>query len=734
MLRTFSSVLTWILVIVVSACGDQPWNLPYSTDEQFSNTLYSSFESRPKHLDPARSYASNEVEFTGQVYEPPLQYHYLDRPYRLIPLTARRVPEPYFLDERGAKLPADAPEAHIAFSVYEVEIQAGIQYQPHPAFAEDADGNLLNMDWPEKDLARIRRLSDFTQTGTRELIADDYVYQIKRLAHPKLQSPILGLMTVYIDGLSELNAALTAELKRDPNTFIDLRDFPLRGAESLDRYRYRITLKGRYPQFLYWLAMPFFAPIPYEADQFYAQPGLASQNINFNWYPVGTGPFMLTRNDPNLEMVLERNPNFHGEAYPAAGEPGDEAAGLLRDAGAPLPFLDRAVYKLEKESIPYWNKFLQGYYDTSGLSSDSFDQAVRIAGSGEAQLTEDMLAQGIRMVTSVGASTYYVGFNMLDPLVGGDSERARKLRQAISIGVDYEEFISIFLNGRGVPAHGPIPPGVFGHNAGTVKNESQSAAAHLEIEAGFNPVTHEWIGGKIKRKSIAQAHQLLVEAGYPNGVDAQTGQPLVLNFDVTATSGPDEKAQLDWWRKAFKQLNIELVIRATDYNRFQDKMSNGNAQIFKWGWLADYPDPENFMFLLYGPHGKVKYQGENAANYTNGEFDRLFDQMKMMSDSPQRLALIARMLAMVREDAPWLWGYHPTSYGLYHSWFSNAKPNQMANNTLKYKRIDPMSRAHKRAEWNQPIVWPLWIGLGVVGLLTFPAFLAYRRRLWARAS
>ena len=140
--------------------------------------------------------------------------------------------------------------------------------------------------------------------------------------------------------------------------------------------------------------------------------------------------------------------------------------GLLEDAGKEMPFIDKAIYSLEKESIPAWNKFLQGYYDTSGIVSDSFDQAVQFSAQGDAQLTEEMQQKGIKLLTATTTSTYYMGFNMADDLVGGDSERARLLRRAISIAVDYEEYISIFANGRGRPAQGPIPPGILGHTPG----------------------------------------------------------------------------------------------------------------------------------------------------------------------------------------------------------------------------------------------------------------------------
>ena len=506
---------------------------------------------------------------------------------------------------------------------------------------------------------------------------------------------------------------LLSESPTNPyNRILDLERFALKGVEVVDRHTYRVTVRGRYPQFVYWLAMPFFAPIPWEAERFYTQSGLAEKNITLDWYPVGTGPYMLTENDPNRVMILEKNPNFHGETYPSEGMPKDEQAGLLADAGKPLPFIDRVIFSRDKESIPRWNKFLQGYYDASGIGSDSFDQAVQLTGQGEATVTEAMKAQGIRLETEVATSTYYMGFNMLDPAVGGLSKSARKLRQAISIAVDYEEYVSIFANGRGIPAQGPIAPGIAGHRDG---------------REGVNPVVYDWLHERPQRKPIAVAKALLAEAGYPNGMDAKTGAPLVLYFDVTAR-GADDKSSLDWMRKQFQKLNIQLVVRSTDYNRFQDKIRKGNAQIFEWGWNADYPDPENFLILLSGAERKVDNDGQNAANYDNPEYNRLFEQMKNMEDSPERQQIIDRMVTILRHDAPWLWGYHPKDYGLYHAWYGNVKPNKLSNNNIKYYRIDGSLREQKRREWNEPVLWPAVLGLLVLVASLVPAAIAYRRR------
>jgi len=713
-------------VCALGGCGDALWNDPYPAAERGSNTLFTAFVDRPKHLDPALSYASDEWDFTTQIYEPPLQYHYLKRPYELIPQSAQEMPVARYFAADGHELGADSPPDRIAHTEIEIRIRPGILYQPHPAFAKDASGKPLYLSLTRSEVMTRYKLSDFSQTGTRELIAEDFVYQIKRLAHPRGTSPVFGHISEYIIGLKDLAETLRADnqkLVADHRArfgsadkglpWIDLRHYPLSGVTVVDRYTYRIRIKGKYPQFVYWLAMPFFAPIPFEADQFYAQRGMnEGRNITLDWYPVGTGPFMLTENDPNARMVLSRNPNFHGETYPTEGEPDDESLGLLRDAGKPIPFIDRVVFSREKEGIPYWNKFLQGYYDRSGIASDNFDQAVQFSVEGQATLTPEMESKGISLRTSVATSTFYLAFNFLDPVVGGLSERAKKLRQAISIAVDYEEFISIFSNGRGIPGMGPIPPGLFGYRDG---------------EAGINPIVYDWVEGKPRRKPVEQARRLMAEAGYADGRDAKSGQPLVLNLD-TVSRGPGDSSRLEWYRRQFAKLNIQLEIRTTDWNRFQEKIRSGNTQIFFLGWNADYPDPENFMFLLNGPQSRAKTGGENAANYRNPEYDRLFEQMKNLDNGPARQAIINRMLAIAREDAPWAWGFHPKDYVLSHQWLANSKPNQIARNGLKYQRIDAVSREQKRNKWNQPVLWPVGLGLAMLVALSLPAYLSYRRR------
>jgi ABC-type transport system substrate-binding protein len=714
MTRVFRSVFLRCLaaLLFMGACGNV-WNNPYPLQEAGANIFYSVFTERPKHLDPAQSYTEDEFVFIAQIYQPPLQYHYLKRPHVLIPDTVEQVPEPEFYDAKGRRLPADAPVEDVAESVYELRLKPGIRYQPHPAFAQDNKGNPLYLAMTEAKLANKFVIADFPETGARTLRAADYIYQIKRLAHPRLHSPIFGIMADKIVGLREFGDALAEAHRKNPEAaWLDLDAFSIAGIQEVDELTWRIRIKGRYPQFVYWLAMPFFAPVPREVDRFFSQPGMASKNLTLDWWPVGSGPYMLTENDPNRRMTLTRNPHFQGETYPCEGEAQDAAAGLLEDCGKPLPFIEQAVFTREKEAIPYWNKFLQGYYDASGIASDSFDQAVRVNVNGEIGLSDDMRAKGIQLLASVRPTIFYMGFNMRDPVIGGNDEKAAKLRRAFSIAIDQEEFISIFMNGRGIPGMNPLPPGIFGAETG---------------KAGLNPYVYDWIDGKPQRKSVEEARRLLAEAGWPNGRNARTGEPLVVNLDTTP-GGMGDKANVDWLTRQLQKIDVQLIAQATDFNRFQDKLDKGAIQLYFLGWNADYPDPENFFFLLSGRESRVETGGENTSNYENPAYDRLFEQMKAMNNTPERLAIIREMNHILQHDAPWIYLFHPQNYTLTHSWLKNRKPSDISKNTLKYQRLDYPLRERLRNEWNPPERASLLMIVGTLLLLSWPVFRLYRHK------
>lgn len=719
---------TMLLLLALAGCSREsgPINSPYPSGAEDRNTLYSAFVTRsPKYLDPASSYSGDETPYTYNIYEPLYGYHYLKRPYELIPRAAASIDPPVYLDAQGRVLPTDAPGAQIAASVYDIKIKPGIRYAPHPAFARQADGGYDYFPIAPDDLADKFAIPDFPRVGTRELIADDYVYAFRRLASPRVVSPIYSLMAQYVSGLKDYGDRLRQRdraLRRDPSggagaSWLDLREPDgFTGVQALDRYTLRIRVNGKYPQFKYWLAMTFTAPVPWEADRFYNQLGMAAHDLSLNTWPVGTGPYMLAESLQNRRHVLARNPNFHGEPYPCEGESGDRAAGLLADCGKPMPFIDRAVFSVEKEAIPLVGKFLQGYYDMPQIERGEYGVAMRVAAGDSQDKARKYAEQGIRLPTTVETANWYMGFNWLDPVVGkgGTPEQAarnRKLRQAISIAFDWEEYVAVFENSQASVAYGPVPPGVLGYR---------------EPPEGVNPVVYDLIDGKPTRKPIAAARRLLAEAGYPDGRDAVTGAPLVLYYD--SMTGGGANPQFDWMRRQMARIGVQMDVRSTDYNRFQDKMRRGAAQIFFWGWNADYPDAENFLFLLYGPNAKAKNGGENAANYENPEYDKLFEQMKFLDDGPEKEVLIQRMVAIVQRDAPWMFGYFPMSGGAYQQWVGNAKPTQMVRNTLQYMKIDPALRGRKIGQWNAPLWWPLGLLALLLALVIWPSYVGLKQR------
>ncbi len=673
-------------------------NRPYPQAWPAGNHVFAPFTGAPKTLDPAKSYASDSNLFLGQIIEPPLTYHYLKRPYVLQPSAAARMPEVSYLDAKRQPTHLNSLEHPVAFTVYDIHLREDLKYAPHAAFAKDAKGEML---YTRADDVAAGHPS--WQCATRLATAHDFVYQIKRLASPRLNSPIAGVMASHIVGFKAFNAELQAVLTAHPawqkkEAFFDLRPYQMEGLQVLGPHHFQIMLYGQYPQFKYWLAMPFFGPVPWEVDRFYHLPGQHLNNVGFDWAPVGTGPYQLIENNPNQRMVLAKNPNYHPDYFPKSGMPGDAEKGYLKAKGQRLPLVDRFIFSLEKEGVASWHKFLQGYYDRSGVGSDQFDQAITTSQQGGLGLTDFMRHKGITLTMSVQPSIMYLGFNMLDPVVGGASERARLLRRAISIAINEEEYINIFLNGRGVAAQGPIPNDIWGHRDG---------------RAGLNPFVYRWHDHQAQRLPLAVAKQSMAKAGYPNGIDPKTGKPLVLHFDTTSRGGPDDKSRFNWMREQFAKLGVVLDIRATQYNRFQDKVRQGQVQMFRWGWMADYPDPENFLFLLYGPNGKVKHHGENASNYNSPAFNACFESMRNMANGPARQAVIDQCVHIVQRDAPWVWGFYPKSFILAHSWMLPIKPNAMVNNGLKYYAVNPSLRVQRQKQWNVPS-WGLLYGVGTV--------------------
>ena len=661
------SALATVAAPSFTACTNNPY--PDTEDQQ--KVLYTSFVEAPKSLDPAVAYDTVAHEITGQVHDTLLEYAYLKRPYSLIPGLATSIPK--------AQPQVDGTV------VYTFELRPGALFQDDPCFELGGKG-----------------------VHTREISAGDVAFELMRIADPTVNSPVIDTFTNLV-GFGDYSERLTKLMKTDPG-FKSLpareryrRALPLPGVNVVDATHLELHLTTAYPQILYWFAMPFTTPVPWEAVEYYdgknGHPHLAD-------HPVASGPYVLSQYDKQARMVLDKNQNWYGvkhpewhapgATYPTEGEPGDQEAGRLVAAGKSLPLVERIDFRREKESIPAFTKFIEGYYDASGIVKESFDQMVR-----DERLSPDMAALGMRLDKSVTAAVYYIGFNMDDPLVGRkQGTKGQKLRQAMSVAVDVREYLRLFLNRRGVIAESVLPPGIFGYEP-----EYKNPYRRVDLEKG---------------------KRLLAEAGYPNGVDPATGKPLHLTFDTPDTS-PDGRLRYQFFVNNWRQLGIDVEISATNYNKFQAKVKDGAYQIFQWGWVADYPDAENFLFLLTSDMMRTKNNGPNTANFSDPEFDRLFLTMKTRDNDEERLAIIRKMRGIVEEQCPWIPMFHPEDYVLRHAWVQNLKSAGLSVPTLKYRDLDPALRREKRAEWNKPVVWPAYaLGL-LMAMLIVPGVLTFLR-------
>ena len=390
----------------------------------------------------------------------------------------------------------------------------------------------------------------------RRVTADDVIYAIKRLADPAVQSTGYWLVSGKIKGVDAFFNRAVAAGKAD---YV----WEIEGLKALDDQTLKVTLTEPFPAFIYVMSMPYTAPVAREAVDYYNAPG----REGFSRHPVGTGAYRLKQWKRQHRIIMDRSPSFRKETYPLSGAPGDREKGLLADAGKPLPFLDEVWYTIISAGQPVWLLFLQGYLDASGIPQEQFDKVV----TKNLELSDRFVKKGISLEIASELSVFYLAFNMRDPILG----KNKYLRQALSLAYDTDLYNQIFLNGRAINAQGPLPPGIFGYDP-TLRNPYKA----------YDP---------------ARARELLAKAGYPGGIDPKTGKPLELTYDIGSDSTrAREVATFDM--RCFEQLGLKMKLQVNTWSQHLERSHKGTFQMFSLGWNADYPDPENFLQLLYGPN------------------------------------------------------------------------------------------------------------------------------------
>ena len=441
----------------------------------------------------------------------------------------------------------------------------------------------------------------------RELTADDFVYSIKRLIDPRIRSPWAFLVEGKLAGLDEV-----AEQAKKSGRFDYDRKVP--GIEAVDRHTIRFRLNETDYNLPYILAHEPTSAVAREVIEKYGESdGRTLAN------PVGTGPYRLAKWVRSSKISLEANPHYRGFTWNfVSADPADAA--LVREMkGKTMPRVGRVEVSIIEEDQARLLAF-QG--DEIDLMNMEGPLAPKVLDGGT--LKPELQAKGVRLSRIVDPDLSYTYWNMTDPVVGGLAKEKVALRRAMAMSYNVADEIRVIRNGQAIEARYPIPPGVVGHDPAWKSGIS------------YDP---------------AGANALLDRFGYKRGADGwrtlPDGKPLV----VRLSSRPDTlgRQQDELWKKSLDAIGVRMDVHKDKFPELIKAEKQCKLQMRVASWIADYPDGDNFMQLLYGPNTN---QSNNACARIP-EFDRLYERTQKMPPGPERDKLYREMTRVVEAYAPW---------------------------------------------------------------------------------
>ena len=447
----------------------------------------------------------------------------------------------------------------------------------------------------------------------RELTAADYAYSIKRFMDPANRSPYAFLFEGKIAGLDEL-AALAKKTGRFNY------DAKIAGLEVADRYTLRVRLNQTDFNFSHVLAFPLAGAVAREVIEAYGD--------DTNSHPVGTGPFLLKSYVRSSKIILEANPGFRGKIWNF--EPGENPADkaiVARMKGTRLPAIGTVEISIMEETQGRWLAFLGGQTDLEyqlwELSGIFLDR--------DGNLKQEFAKRGIKLDRSVDPEITYTYFNMQETIdgkpnpVGGTSKERVALRRAIAMAYKIDDQIRIIRNGQAVRAQFPIPPGVAGHDSG------------YRSSIPYDPPL---------------ANALLDKFGYRKRTDGYRtlpdGRPLLIRY----SSAPSEVSRQfdELVKRSFDSIGVRLEIHKDRFPELLKLEKRCRLMMRGAAWIADYPDGDNFMQLLYGPNTG---QSNNAC-FRSPEFDRRYEKSRILPDGPERNRLYREMARVMEVQTAWI--------------------------------------------------------------------------------
>jgi ABC-type transport system substrate-binding protein len=538
-----------------------------------AKVLRYAFEVAETSLDPVKVNDLYSRTITPHIFEALYAYDHLARPAKVKPLTA-----------------AGAAEHSDDYRVWTVRIRPGIYFPSDPAF----------------------------KGKRRELVAQDYVYTLKRFADPANKSPIWsGIETENFLGLNELRKRALDEKK--PFDY----DREIDGVRALDRYTIRFAVRDPRPRFVMstLAASDLFGAVAREVVEFYGD--------QIESHPVGTGPFRLKQWRRSSLIVLERNPEFREMFYDAepAADDAEGQALVKRFKGRRLPMVDRVEISIIEEEQPRWLSFVNDEADFAYRVGYQFAPQAMPNG----KVAPNLAKRGIRGYALVEPAGQQYMFNMDDPVVGGYGAPQVALRRAIGLGVDTRKIISYAYNGLGSISQGPTVPGT---NAFDPKLKTEFS--------DYDP---------------ARARALLDLYGFVDNDrdgfrDRPDGSPLVLHVNSEPQARNRKIAEV--LVNNMTEIGIRVEIKVAQWPENLKAARAGNYQMWSVGSYAASPDGSG----AFARFDSRQIGGQNMARLRLPRMDQIYDRLESLPDSPERTALF-------REAERLAVAYMPYKFTLY---------------------------------------------------------------------
>ena len=441
----------------------------------------------------------------------------------------------------------------------------------------------------------------------RELVAEDFAYALKRLIDPKIRGPWAWLVEGKIIGLDEAAEAAKKSGKFD-------YDAKIAGLETPDRYTLRLRLKDTDYNLPYVLAHEPTSAVAREVIEAYAdEAGRAMAN------PVGTGPYILKQWVRSSKIILEANPDFRGFVWDFKSSDPNDVKLIAEMKGKKMPQVGRIEVSIIEEDQARLLAFQKGEIDLMNMEGPLAPNVL----DGD-KLRPELAQKGVKLSRFVDPEISYHFWNMQDPVVGGFEKEKIALRRAMAMAYNTPEEIKVVRNGQAVEINFPVPPGVVGHDPA------------YRSSVKYDP---------------AGANSLLDRFGYKKGADGWRNQPDGKPFTVVYASRPDSlgRQQDEMWKKALDSIAIRMEVKKDKFPELLKLERQCKLMMRTASWIADYPDADNFMQLLYG---KNIGQNNNACAKIP-EYDKLYEQSIRMPDSPERNRLYHEMTKLIEAYAPW---------------------------------------------------------------------------------